>query len=157
MPNDPWCHRLVIALLPRQALRVHILSAMTRDISPQGGASRRAFLGLGAFGIAATAAGCTTGGDSTSAASGATPRDSSRSRLLSENSRPGDPHWAIRHLGAANAIMGYAGAVVDTNSGNDWPVTTLAAPSGLGGTAVTAPGRSGSPARCAGAGRAHRA
>jgi len=110
MPNDLWCHRLVIALLPRQALRVHILSAMTRDTGPQGGASRRAFLGLGAFGIAATAAGCTTGGDSTSAVSGATPRASSRSRLVSENSRPGDPHWAIRHLGAANAIMGYAGA-----------------------------------------------
>ena len=31
-------------------------------------------------------------------------------RLVSENSLPGDPHWEIRHLGAANAIMGYAGA-----------------------------------------------
>ncbi len=29
---------------------------------------------------------------------------------MSENSLPGDPHWEIRHLGAANAIMGYAGA-----------------------------------------------
>ena len=60
MPNGPWCHRLVIVLLPRQALRVHILSAMTRDLSPQGGASRRALLGLGAFGIAAAATGCTS-------------------------------------------------------------------------------------------------
>src|SRR5260370_23677670 len=110
MPNGPWWPRLVIVLRPRQALRVHILSAMTRDISPQGGASRRAFLGLGAFGIAAAAAGCTASGDSPSAASGATPRASSRPRLLSENSRPGDPRWEIRHLGAANAIIGDTGA-----------------------------------------------
>ena len=31
-------------------------------------------------------------------------------RVVAENSLPGDPHWEIRHLGAANAIMGYAGA-----------------------------------------------
>jgi hypothetical protein len=30
--------------------------------------------------------------------------------VVAENSLPGDPHWEIRHLGAANAIMGYAGA-----------------------------------------------
>ena len=29
---------------------------------------------------------------------------------MPENSRPGDPHWEIRHLGAADAIEGYAGA-----------------------------------------------
>src|SRR5579862_7814089 len=82
---------------------------MTRGNSPQGGASRRAFLGLGAAGIAAAAAGCTSGG-SGSAAVSATPRARSGPRLVSENSRPGDRHWAIRHLGAPNAIMGYAGA-----------------------------------------------
>ena len=31
-------------------------------------------------------------------------------RRVAENSLPGDPHWPIRHLGAASAIMGYAGA-----------------------------------------------
>ncbi len=31
-------------------------------------------------------------------------------RVVAENSLPGDPHWEIRHLGAANAIVGYAGA-----------------------------------------------
>jgi hypothetical protein len=106
---------------------VHILSAMTRDISPQGGASRRAFLGLGAFGIAAMAAGCTSSASGPTAA-GATPRASGRPRLLSENSRPGDPHWAIRHLGAANAIMGYAGAA-SVVTGQPFPlfVSTTAA------------------------------
>ena len=32
-----------------------------------------------------------------------------RPRLIAENSRPGDPHWEIRHLGAPGAIGGYAG------------------------------------------------
>jgi hypothetical protein len=83
---------------------------MTRDGGgPAGETSRRAFLGLGAFGIAAAAAGCTSA-ESTSAAVSATPRASKGRHVVSENSRPGDPHWQIRHLGAANAIMGYAGA-----------------------------------------------
>jgi hypothetical protein len=30
-------------------------------------------------------------------------------RVVSENQRPGDPDWKIRHLGAPEAIMGYAG------------------------------------------------
>ena len=30
--------------------------------------------------------------------------------MVAENSLPGDPDWEIRHLGAANAIMGYTGA-----------------------------------------------
>ena len=30
-------------------------------------------------------------------------------RRVSENSLPGDPHWPIRHLGPADAMMGYAG------------------------------------------------
>ena len=30
--------------------------------------------------------------------------------MVPENSRPGDPHWEIRHLGAPHAIEGYAGA-----------------------------------------------
>jgi hypothetical protein len=101
---------------------------MTRDGSgPAGKTTRRAFLGLGAVGIAAAAAGCTSA-ESTSAAIGATPRASTGHRVVSENSRPGDPHWQIRHLGAANAIMGYAGAA-SVLTGQSFPlfVSTTAA------------------------------
>jgi hypothetical protein len=103
---------------------------MTRDLSPQGGASRRAFLGLGAFGIAAAAAGCSSGGDARSAESGATARASSRPRLVSENSRPGDRHWEIRHLGAANAIMGYTGAA-SVVTGQSFPLFVSTTASGF--------------------------
>ena len=80
-----------------------------------GPASRRAFLGLGAAavaaGISATVAACS--GDhpapSAAAASAGRPRGAPR-RALAENSRPGDPNWEIRHLGAPDAIEGYAGA-----------------------------------------------
>jgi hypothetical protein len=34
----------------------------------------------------------------------------SSARKVAENARPGDPRWDIRHLGAADAIVGYAGA-----------------------------------------------
>ena len=103
---------------------------MTRDgSSPQGGASRRAFLGLGAFGIAAAAAGCSSG-DSRPAAAGAAPRASSRPRLVPENSRPGDPRWEIRHLGAANAIMGYAGAA-SVLTGQSFPLFVSTTASGF--------------------------
>ncbi len=75
--------------------------------------SRRAFLGLGAAavatGISATVAACSSDHPAPGAAdaSGGTPR---RARAVPENSRPGDPHWEIRHLGAPDAIEGYAGA-----------------------------------------------
>ena len=79
--------------------------------------SRRAFLGLGAAavatGISATVAACSSdhpapgAADASGAASRGTPR---RARAVPENSRPGDPHWEIRHLGAPDAIEGYAGA-----------------------------------------------
>ena len=80
-----------------------------------GQASRRAFLGLGAAavaaGISATVAACS--GDhpapAAAAASAGRPRGAPR-RVPAENSRPGDPHWEIRHLGAPDAIEGYAGA-----------------------------------------------
>jgi hypothetical protein len=96
-------------LLARRALRVHILSAMTRDGSDPRGTSRRAFLGLGAAGAVAAASGCSTA-SSGPAAAGATPRAGTGRRSVPENSLPGDRHWQIRHLGAADAIMGYAGA-----------------------------------------------
>ena len=104
---------------------------MTRDgSSPADGASRRAFLGLGAFGIAAAAAGCSSSGDSGSAANRATPRASTGRRVVSENSRAGDPHWEIRHLGAANAIMGYAGAA-SVLTGHSFPLFVSTTSSGF--------------------------
>jgi len=103
---------------------------MTRDgSSPAGGASRRAFLGLGAFGIAAAAAGC-SGSGSESAASGPTPRASAGRRVVSENSLPGDRHWEIRHLGAADAIMGYAGAA-SVLTGQPFPLFVSTTSSGF--------------------------
>ncbi len=36
-------------------------------------------------------------------------RSGPRHRPVSENSRPGDPNWDIRHVGPQHAIMGYAG------------------------------------------------
>jgi hypothetical protein len=103
---------------------------MTRDgSSPQGGTSRRAFLGLGAAGALAAASGCSTNNSVPPAAS-ATPRASTGRRLVSENSRPGDPHWEIRHLGAANAIMGYAGAA-SVLTGQSFPLFVSTSSSGF--------------------------
>ena len=108
---------------------MNILSAMTRDGSGPGGTSRRAFLGLGAAGALAVASGCSSGG-SGSAASGGTPRASTGRRVVSENSRPGDPHWEIRHLGAANAIVGYAGAA-SVLTGQSFPLFVSTTSSGF--------------------------
>ena len=103
---------------------------MTRDgSSPQGGASRRAFLGVGAFGLAAAAAGCSSA-EAGSAAMSATPRASTGRRLVSENSLPGDPHWAIRHLGATDAITGYAGQV-SVLTGQSFPLFVSTTSSGF--------------------------
>jgi hypothetical protein len=74
---------------------------------------RRAFLGIAAAAVAAGTAACSA----TARAAGreATPkapqpaRRSTAGRPVRENDLPGDPHWAIRHLGAPDAIMGYAG------------------------------------------------
>jgi len=74
------------------------------------GSSRRAFLGAAAAAAgAATAgglAGCQGGAPATS--TGTTARLSQRRSVLAENRLPGDRHWWIRHLGAPDAIMGYA-------------------------------------------------
>jgi len=79
-----------------------------------GGASRRAFLGLGAAAVAAgISAAVAAGGDHAARPAArpapGRPRGGAR-RALAENSRPGDPRWEIRHLGAPDAIEGYAGA-----------------------------------------------
>jgi hypothetical protein len=65
---------------------------------------RRAFLGLGAVGMAAAA--CDSG---TSRTAGPSPTAAPSRRPIQENGLPGDPDWAIRQLGAPDAIMGYAG------------------------------------------------
>ncbi len=82
-----------------------------------GRASRRVFLGLGAAavaaGVSAATAACSGDRPASRAAAGspAGPRSAPRrARVVPENSRPGDPHWEIRHLGAPDAIQGYAGA-----------------------------------------------
>jgi hypothetical protein len=77
--------------------------------------SRRAFLGLGALGIAGAGAAAALrriGHHRTPAADATvTSHTSVRHRVVPENSRPGDPDWEIRNEGSPDAIMGYAGAV----------------------------------------------
>src|SRR6266487_828154 len=75
--------------------------------------SRRAFIGMaagaaaGAAAIPAVTAGCQSAGPGgTSPGAGPAP---SRRGPVPENSLPGDPHWDIRHLGPADAMLGYAG------------------------------------------------
>ena len=93
---------------------------MTRDGSGPRGTSRRAFLGLGAAGALAAASSCSTS-SGPAATVGATPRASTGRRLVPENSLPGDPRWEIRHLGAADAITGYAG-LASVLTGQSFPL-----------------------------------
>jgi len=69
--------------------------------------SRRAFLGIAAAAISAAVAACSR--LTRSAGPAAATLGPSRRRPVSENSLAGDPHWDIRHLGPANAMIGYAG------------------------------------------------
>ncbi len=79
--------------------------------------TRRSFLGktAGAVGaLSATAAvgglaGCAPGGSGVSSAGKAKPKAPPQRTVRAENSLPGDPDWWIKHLGAPDAIMGYAG------------------------------------------------
>ena len=81
---------------------------MTQDGNGPGGTSRRAFLGFGALGALAAASGCSSASSRPSAGRAAATAPAKR-RAVAENSLPGDPRWAIRQPGAANAIMGYTG------------------------------------------------
>ena len=101
---------------------------MTRDGSDSGGTSRRAFLGLGALGAVAAVSGCA--GHAGPPAAHTTARAPARRRAVAENSLPGDPHWEIRHLGAANAIMGYAGAA-SVLTGQSFPLFVSTTSSGF--------------------------
>ena len=72
--------------------------------------SRRAFIGMaaGAAAIPAVTSGCQSGGPAGASQGGAGPASSGRGPA-SENSLAGDPHWNIKHVGGAGAMMGYAG------------------------------------------------
>jgi hypothetical protein len=70
--------------------------------------SRRTFIGLAAAAIPAAAAGCQSVSPGAGPHRAAAPSTPGRKRV-SENSKPGNADWDIRHLGAPHAIMGYAG------------------------------------------------
>ncbi|MGH3156347.1 MAG: N,N-dimethylformamidase beta subunit family domain-containing protein, partial [Streptosporangiaceae bacterium] len=72
--------------------------------------SRRAFIGLAAAaaGTAGYGAVKLTGSSDVSSKSAA-PTVTHRRRQVSENSLQGDPNWPIRHLGTAEAMLGYTG------------------------------------------------
>jgi N,N-dimethylformamidase beta subunit-like protein len=79
--------------------------------------SRRVFLSrtagaagaLSAGSIAGGLTGCAGGSGGVSQRAAKSGKRGSGLRVVSENARPGDRHWWIRHLGAPDAIMGYAG------------------------------------------------
>ena len=79
-------------------------------MAPPSRYSRRAFIGIaaGAAAIPAVTAGCQGSAPSSPAGQGASPAPS-RGRTVQENALPGDRHWDIRHIGAPDAMMGYAG------------------------------------------------
>jgi hypothetical protein len=98
--------------------------------------SRRAFLGLGALGVAGAAAACggpATQADSPAGSAGAS-RRTAGCRKVAENSRPGARHWEIRHLGPADAIAGYAGAA-SVLTGESFPLFVSTTSSGFRVTA----------------------
>jgi len=72
--------------------------------------TRRAFLGGAAASAAVPAAAVLAGcqGSPRQAAAGSSKRSAHRG-VIGENMLPGDRQWWIRHLGAPDAIMGYAG------------------------------------------------
>jgi hypothetical protein len=78
-------------------------------MSPRSLHSRRAFIGLAAAAAAPAVAACAGNGAGPGGAAHGGARRSPRPAAVSENSRDGDPNWGIRHLGAPDAIMGYAG------------------------------------------------
>jgi len=71
--------------------------------------SRRAFIGLAAVGAAGVAAVAAKLAENGKKASAGTTHPTAHHRTVSENSQAGDPHWSIRHFGAPDAMMGYAG------------------------------------------------
>lgn len=82
-----------------------------------GKTSRRAILGLGVAGAGGAIAAATAKFwrpasqlPKTAASASAVPKTGGTTRkLVPENDLPGDSHWRIRHLGAPDAVEGYAG------------------------------------------------
>ena len=109
------------------------------------GLSRRSFLGAAGVGVAGVAAAATSplwwpSGSSAPAATkhpAATLRPTPRPRgttTASENSRPGDPHWVIRHLGGEHEIEGYTG-LASVGQGEPFPLYVSTTSSGYRVTA----------------------
>src|SRR5215471_17883968 len=73
-----------------------------------GSPTRRRFIGLAAAAAAIPIAGCTTDAAKTPAKK-VSAKSSSPKPKVAENSLQGDPNWGISNVGAANAMMGYAG------------------------------------------------
>jgi hypothetical protein len=71
--------------------------------------ARRSFIGLAAAAGATLAAGCDALHPAKPAADHASTSWAPRRNAAPEASLPGDEHWAIRHLGGAHEIEGYAG------------------------------------------------
>jgi len=69
--------------------------------------SRRTFLALAAAAAAPAVAACA--GKAAASGTAHVRGPAAQRRTVSENSLAGDPNWDIRHLGAPDAIMGYAG------------------------------------------------
>jgi hypothetical protein len=105
---------------------------MTRDVQT----TRRAFLGLGALGIAGAAVAAarllrsSPSPPAQHASDPATARRVAARRPVPENSLPGDPNWEIRQLGAPNAIEGYAGAA-SVLTGQSFPLFVSTTSSGF--------------------------
>ena len=72
--------------------------------------SRRAFIGMaaGAAAVPAVTAGCQQACPGAAARPG-DPAAPARRGPVSENAKPGNPDWDVKHLGGPSAIMGYAG------------------------------------------------
>ena len=70
--------------------------------------SRRAVLGLGVAGVAGAAVAAKMAGSGNKAPAGPA-HPAAHRRTVSENSQAGDPDWPIRHFGAPDAMLGYAG------------------------------------------------
>ncbi|HEX3753420.1 MAG TPA: N,N-dimethylformamidase beta subunit family domain-containing protein [Streptosporangiaceae bacterium] len=107
--------------------------------------SRRTFLGAATAGAAGAAAAATSplwwpSGSSAPAAAphpAATLKPTPRPRgttTAAENSRPGDPHWVIRHLGGEHEIEGYTGRA-SVRQGESFPLYVSTTSSGYRVTA----------------------
>ena len=107
----------------------------------EGKTTRRAFLGLAAVGVAGTAAaaGCTSApvpeqGTHPVTVKARPWRRTVLKNSVPENSRPGDAHWTVRHLGDEHAIEGYAGKA-SVLSGESFPLFVSTTSRGFRATA----------------------